>query len=272
MVRMLNIASEAMDVARKLGDRRTVRMCLSYILSALEYGPAPLGRALERATGFLETFGGDRSIEAGLLDDRAMVNACLGRGEQARADAGASRAIAEEIGQQWLLWDYPVIDGYIAWLERDLARAEARLREGIQVRAAEGDRVNIGFYGPSLARVLLARGRDVGAEELLLDFRDNRSVPTARANALSIAAVIAARRDEIAKARRLSAEAVALVASTECLTDQADIGLDRAEVLLLAGRRAEAHAAVDIALGRFERKEHAIGIRRAREFLAALPS
>ena len=166
---------------------------------------------------------------------------------------------------------YALVVAYAAWSEGDLVTAEAQFREGIANLQAAGDRLNLGFFGPPLARVLLDLDRDRDAEATLADFRDNRAVPTARANGMSIAALIAARQGDLAEALRLSAEADALVAPTDCLADQADIALDRAEILLLAGRPDEAHAFAADALERFERKEYAIGIRRAREFLAALP-
>jgi hypothetical protein len=51
---------------------------------------------------------------------------------------------------------------------------------------------------------------------------------------------------------------------------QGNVALDRAEVLRLARRPAEARAAATDALERHERKGHAIGARRARELLARL--
>ncbi len=84
-------------------------------------------------------------------------------------------------------------------------------------------------------------------------------------------AVVAARRGDLGEAFRLSEDTEAVAAPTDRLIDQADVALDRAEILLLAGRPAEARASAADALARFERKEYAIGIRRAREFLAALP-
>ena len=128
-----------------------------------------------------------------------------------------------------------------------------------------------GHYGPPLARVLLGLDRTADAEAALVDFRHNRAYPATRANGLSIAAVIAARRGEFEEALRLAGEGEALVAPTDCLVDQGEIALDSAEVLLLAGRPADARAAAGDALARFERKERAIGIRRARAFLEALP-
>ncbi len=71
-------------------------------------------------------------------------------------------------------------------------------------------------------------------------------------------------------ALRLSDDAVALVGTMDFLTRQADVALDRAEVLLLVGRPDEVRATAEDALARFERKEHAVGIQRAREMLARL--
>lgn len=62
-----------------------------------------------------------------------------------------------------------------------------------------------------------------------------------------------------------------MAAATDFLIDQGDAALDRAEVLSLAGRTAAARASAEEALDRFEPKEYAIGIRRARAFVDALP-
>ena len=95
--------------------------------------------------------------------------------------------------------------------------------------------------------------------------------PTARIHALSIAGVVAARRGDVAEAFRLTGEAEAAAAATDCPVDQGEVALDRAEVLLVAGRAADARAAAVIALARHEHKGYAIGKRRARAFLASLP-
>jgi hypothetical protein len=271
IARSLELSSEGLDVALGLRDHRWVGISLYNVMDSLMFGPAPLSRSLERANEYLRTFAGDRAIRAAVLLGLALVQSLLGRTAEARADAAASRAIIEELGQGVWLPYYALVDAYAAWSEDDLATAEARCREGSANFKAAGDRYNLGYYGPPLARVLLDLDRTADAEAVLPDFRDNRAFPAARANGLSIAAVIAARRGDHVEALRVAAEAEALVAPTDCLIDQGDIALDRAEVLLLAGRPPESRAAAEDALASFERKEYAIGIRRAREFLAALP-
>jgi len=270
MARTLELASEGLDVALGMHDRRMVDVSLFNLIGSLEFGPLPLSRALERVNEYVRTFADDRSVQATVLRERGVVQSLLGRSAEAKADAGASRAIVMELGQGMWLPLYAAVDAYTAWSEGDLVTAEARFREGTASLKAMGDRYNLGLYGPALARVLLDLDRTADAEAALVDFRDNRAYPAARANGMSIAAVIAARRGDIAAALRLASEADALVAPTDCLIDQGDIALDRAEILLLAGRPADARAAAADALARFERKEYAIGIRRARAFLAAL--
>ena len=125
---------------------------------------------------------------------------------------------------------------------------------------------------PALARARLALGRNQDAAEVVRGFSDAAYYPMARIAAPSVAAVIAARRGDIEGALRLSDEALAMADQTDCLIDQADVAIDRAEIFLLAGRSVESHVAAEDALARFEHKEYAIGIRRARAFLAALPA
>ena len=123
-----------------------------------------------------------------------------------------------------------------------------------------------------LARILLDRGRDAEAAAVVraLDERFGPTYRFSRVPGLSLGGVLAARRGDTAVALRLSDDAVALVGTMDFLTLQADVALDRAEVLLLVGRPDEARASAEDGLERFERKEYAIGIRRARAFLSAL--
>jgi ATP/maltotriose-dependent transcriptional regulator MalT len=80
-------------------------------------------------------------------------------------------------------------------------------------------------------------------------------------------AVIGSRRGQSDVAFRLSGEAEELAATTDLAVVQADVALDKAEILQRAGRLHESRAAADDARARFEHKEHAIGIKRARAFL-----
>lgn len=271
MARAFELNSEALDAAVGLGDRPMVRNCLVNVIVILAFGPTPLSQVYDRAGGLVDAFTDDPATLSTALSERALVAAWLDRSDQGRDDMTASRAIAEELGRRWDEQLYPVLEGYLAWSEKGPSAAEAAFREAYRVQTEIGDLANAWFTALPLVRVLLELGRDAAAEEILLDLRDT-SIASVLIQGRSLAAVIAGRRGDHDVPLRLSREAEAAAATTELLWDQGYIALDRAEVLLLAGRPAEALAAAGDSLERFERKEYAIGIRRAREFLAALPS
>ena len=268
---MLEVASQALDSALELRDRRWITLCLGWTIAALEIGMTPLSEALARTTELVEKFPNEPATEAALRPDHAMIAAWLGNVEDARKHAATGRAIDRELGRRRPDWYDVLVDGYIGWAAQDLALAEKRFRLASLMLVERGDSAAGGLAGPPLARALLALGRDQDAAEAVNGFADAGYYPAARIAAPSVAAVIAARRGDIEAALRLSDEAMALAGQTDCLIDQADAVLDTAEVLLLAGRSAESHVAAEDALEKFERKEYAIGIRRARAFLTAPP-
>jgi hypothetical protein len=129
--------------------------------------------------------------------------------------------------------------------------------------------MNRGWLGPDLARVLLELRRDAEAAAVIRTLEGDPIRPT-RAAVLSLRGLLAARRGDHREALRLADEGLRVAAETDFLMLQGNVALDRAEVLRIARRPAEARAATTDALEKHERKEHAIGTRRARELLARL--
>jgi tetratricopeptide (TPR) repeat protein len=160
--------------------------------------------------------------------------------------------------------------GYVAWLERGPEAGQPLFARAHGYVKGSGVLITSDLSGVPLARALLELGREGEADPVLDDLRENRAVIEPQIQARTMCAVVAARRGDLDEALRLSEEAEALAVPTDCLIDQADVALDRAEILLLAGPPDEARASAEDALEKFERKEFAIGIRRARESLAAL--
>jgi class 3 adenylate cyclase/tetratricopeptide (TPR) repeat protein len=85
-----------------------------------------------------------------------------------------------------------------------------------------------------------------------------------------VRAKVLARRGQHAEAERLAREAAAISDRTDTLVQQADAYADLGEVLLLAGKRDEAAAALEQALERYERKGNLVSARSTRERLTEL--
>ena len=84
-----------------------------------------------------------------------------------------------------------------------------------------------------------------------------------RAIHCSIRARLLARAGDIDAALASIDEAAVLAGPTGLAIVKADVALDRAHVLLAAGRVEDARASAEDALGRYRTKEHEVGARRA---------
>jgi hypothetical protein len=79
-----------------------------------------------------------------------------------------------------------------------------------------------------------------------------------------------ARRGDLAEAERLAREAVAWGEPTDALEIKADSHNDLATVLIAAGKRDEAFAALDEARALYEQKGHSVGVGRVERLRAEL--
>ena len=85
-----------------------------------------------------------------------------------------------------------------------------------------------------------------------------------------VKAKVLARRGDPLESERLAREAVAIGAETDMLDARGNAHLDLAEVLALAGRSDEAHAALQEALTLFERKGNLVMVKRTNTRLRQL--
>ena len=121
-----------------------------------------------------------------------------------------------------------------------------------------------------LARSYLAAGELDEAERaartaLELGVEDD---PAAVPPALGVLARVAASRGEIDEGERLARRAVAIMAPTDHLDRSADSRVDLAEVLVMAGRAAEAAAELEAARDLYRQKGHLVSLARTESRLA----
>jgi tetratricopeptide (TPR) repeat protein len=86
-----------------------------------------------------------------------------------------------------------------------------------------------------------------------------------------VQAKVLARRDEPDEAERLACEAIAIGAETDMPSSLGDAYSDLAEVLTLAHRATDAHAALQQALALYERKGDLVMVERTQTKLRELP-
>jgi class 3 adenylate cyclase len=241
----------AVEEAKRAGDRRQELQNLpTYALSAA-YGPMPVPDAIRRCRQVLEECAGSQSGEALVLCALAHLHGLAGEFDEARRLYQRARDTYEELGLRVHAALVSLDSGPVEMLAGDPAAAERELRRDYEALTELGDKSYLPTTAALLAEALHDLGRDDEAEELTVvseqtSFPDdlNSEVEWRCARARILAA-----RGAHAEAERLAREAVAKAAESDFLEVQAGAALALAEALAAAGRDAEATAAAQEALG-----------------------
>jgi len=249
---------QALHHARLAGQPRSD---LFHLDGALAVGPMPADEAIEA----LDAARGE-SRHPHVLLARAYLLALLGRFDEAWTVASEQVERLHELRgeghEAWLAW--------IARLQGDEERAADFFRTFCQFLEEHGQSAALSGFAPELARSLSALGRHDEAEAFAHSGRELANEQDLWAQALwrlAFARIHSARGDH-AEAVRLGREAVAILEPTDTLSDQGNALFDLAEVLAAADRTAEARAALEQALDRYERKKNLVMADRVRKALA----
>ena len=254
--------------ARGTGRDRSRDEFAGLLAGALTAGPEPVGAGLV-VIGDLLRATARRSARAGLLSFAAQLHAYAGDAAAVEAAWDEAMAIRAELG--------------IGTASADFLRAEieyALRNPGASLAAAWRCEATLAEAGETAMRstIVALAGHvclDLGDEDEALRLAAEGRSLSQPDDALSqimwrrVEGVVRARRGQLDEADRLTAEAVAIAATTDS-AEIAEASLARAEVLQLAGRYDEARAAAADARSRFAAKGYANGVRRADARLAAL--
>jgi class 3 adenylate cyclase/tetratricopeptide (TPR) repeat protein len=226
------------------------------LTNALMLGPRPADEALKT----LDEFGPDTN---GLI--RSYLLGALNRLEEAW-EVGLRAAQRYEESGDHRHYDFLA---ELAALEGDFETAVRYGRQSIDGFKAAAQLAFEASYSAKQGRWLCLAGRPDEAEPLA-DF--GRTVGGQETEWLwrQVKARVLAHRGEHVRAEALAREAIAIVERTDALTFQGDAFRDLAEVLLAAGRTAEAAEAFEEALSRYERKKNLAMVAQVRLRLAEL--
>ncbi|HEX2031305.1 MAG TPA: adenylate/guanylate cyclase domain-containing protein [Actinomycetota bacterium] len=254
------------------GDRRQEAEDLSLLSLTASWGPAPVPDAIARTEAILQRAGGHRKVEAFTLVTRGVLEARRGDLDLARELVSRGRAMLRDLGSRVYAAATSHGAGQIELLAGDPAAAEREFRAGFEALETMGEKAYLSTSAGFVAEALCAQGRYEEAErfarisEETADPQDLMSQIQWR----SARARVMGHRGRLDEAERLVRDAVMLADGTDFLETRADVRLALAEVLELAGRGAEAAAAIREAADLYERKGNVVSADRARAALAGL--
>ena len=256
------------SMPQRAGDERGWSEALSWLASSAYVGPAHVDDAIARCESIRAQLSGRRRSQALVLHPLAGLRAMRGEFAAARHLLAESNAIFTDLGvtMHTAVSHY---EAFVALVSGDAAGAEAVLRTGYERLAKMGEKALLATTAAMLAHVLYEQRRLDDAWAFTRAAKEATAANDLSAQIMwrAVRARLLARKGEMAEAKRLSAEAVALAAPTDWLTDRADSLLSQAQVLRMAGDTRAAMDAFQDAIGLYSRKGNTIGARHARSSL-----
>jgi class 3 adenylate cyclase/tetratricopeptide (TPR) repeat protein len=258
------------ELALASGDVYGARICATWTISALGWGPAPLSELrsyLDRIPAEIaRVLAHDPILEFA----EARIAGYSGRFEEARESHARGLAICNEVG--WLIPQYGAVGhlGLIEFSAGDFAAAESVLREGFDALGELGEVGYRSSVGSLLAQALVRLGRAAEALELL-EIVEPLAAPDdcdPQVRTRLVRALALAQLGEPERGVPIARQAVALAARTDYTMLHADALMALAEVWHVAGDVEQGRIALREALALFRQKEAVVLAEQAEELLA----
>jgi predicted ATPase len=240
--------AKAVEHARLAGDLREERRALMAYAGAISLGPTNVDEAIARCEEGLEATAGNRQSEGILLALLGGLYAMQGAFDRARELVARGRNQLEELGLDMVVARV----GLEAWRTELFAgnfeAAERELRRSYETLDARGERYLLSTVTARLAQTILeGNGALDEAEAMGNRSRELATDSDIETQALwrSVRGRILSRRGEHDEAEAMIREALAVLEPTDFTMLQLDVQFDLGDVLVAAGRIAEARAAYD---------------------------
>ncbi len=242
---MEEVLARALLHAERAGERREISSILEVMAPVALVGPRPVADAIEVCRGILERGHGSAGVEGHVNLVLAVLEAMMGRLEEARRLYTDTTRILEDRGLTTLLASLRMYPGMVELIAGDYESAERELRLGYDELAAVGHSAFLSTTAAFLAKPLYELGRHEQALEMTQASDDAASPDDIASQVIwrGTRAKILAQRGEAATATELANEAVELLRETDLVNTRADAYSDLAETMRLLGRDDEAAAA-----------------------------
>lgn len=261
----------AADHALRAGDRHEYNEILTWIASALWFGPTPAAEGIRRCEAMRAEVHESPQSEAAILRQLACLYAIVGRFATARELIATSNATYADLGLT-LYVASSEHEAVVELLAGNPAAAEKSARSAYRALEEMGERAFRSTMAASLAVVILEQGRDEEAD----DFAKLSAQLAASGDLMTqvlwrrVRARVLARRAEIQAAEALAREAVAIAEATDFINDRADALIDLSHVLEASRRGNEAVNAASGALELYELKGNVVAAGATRLRLGKL--
>jgi DNA-binding SARP family transcriptional activator len=235
--------------------------------NALFYGPKPVEDAIAQCERLLAEHEGDRASEANIVVWRGGLEAMRANFDEARESVARAKMIYQELGLHAAAIDTcGRILGAVELLAGHPERAEVALRESCELLKQLDQKPVLATRAGELAAAIYDRDRYDEAELWTSLARESAGADDLDA-AISwqpVHAKILARLGAVAEAEALARQTVDQVSRTDSVNRHADTLLALAEILGIAGRRAESSTLVQKAIRLYESKGNIVAADRAR--------
>jgi hypothetical protein len=245
--------------------------CYQEIAASLYYGPAAVPDGMRRCQELLAAT--DRGGEANVLSFLAGLEAMGGDLEAGRAAATRAREIYEELA--WavnVVTNWATVAADIELLAGEPEGAAAILTDSCDRLQAWGMYAHLATQAAQLGEAHYCRGEygDALRAAALAEGAASTDDASAQFSWRALRAKALAREELLGDAVELAGEAAEIAASTDAVSQRANVLLAYAEVLGLAGQPAAAAERTKEAVGLLERKRNVAAARKARALLVDL--
>lgn len=254
------------------GDQRERTESLSWLALAARFGPTPARAGIDVCDLILDKAGGNRKVNAYVLDARCVLEAMQGRFPEARRTARQAQRLYDELGLKVMAANLPQNSGYVEMLAGDVVSAEQEYRRGYELLQEMGERSFLSTVAALMSDAVNEQGRLDEAEQLTRISEETAASDDIMSQATwrSVRAKVLAQRGELEQADALAREAVHLVDGTEWPDDRAQVRMGLGQVLRMAHRSAEAAEVISEAVDLYEQKGNIVSAARARVVLGEL--
>jgi tetratricopeptide (TPR) repeat protein len=270
----LAAAERALHFAERIGDVQEGAQARGLVVASLVDGTTPVPKAIRRCEEILASADIRPQSAAHTKRKLAMLYSMQGEVGEARRLIDEAVGSFEELG---LPLPLAAALGYESagahWIEGDLAAAEGDVRRAVDLLTAMDEKGVLSTLAARLADILCRQDGQQGEVEDLLRLSEDLAAADdwlTHSTIKHVRARLLAARGEFAAAVSLAQEALALAEGTDDPESQAWEHVELAEILLLAGRPAEAEPLLDAAIDLFEAKGHTFGAQEAQQTLAKL--